>query len=34
VETKSGHMGASSETRIRELADMLSFVVKTLDVKV
>ncbi len=28
VETKSGHMGASPETRIRELADMLAFVLK------
>ena len=34
VETKSGHMGASSETRIRELTEMLAFVAKTLDVKV
>jgi len=34
VETKSGHMGASAETRIRELTEMLAFVVKTLDVKV
>ncbi len=30
VETKSGHMGASPETRIRELADLLAFVIKTL----
>lgn len=30
VETKSGHMGASPETRIRELTDMLAFVVKVL----
>ena len=29
VETKSGHMGASSETRIRELADMLAFILKS-----
>ena len=28
VETKSGHMGASPETRIRELADILAFVLK------
>ncbi len=28
VETKSGHMGASPETRIKELADMLAFVIK------
>lgn len=33
VETKSGHMGASPETRIRELSDMLAFVMKTLGVK-
>jgi prolyl oligopeptidase len=32
VETKSGHMGASPETRIRELADMLSFVLINLEV--
>ncbi len=32
VETKSGHMGASPETRIRELADMLSFVLLNLGV--
>ncbi|WP_456453477.1 prolyl oligopeptidase family serine peptidase [Thermococcus sp.] len=30
VETKSGHMGASPETRIRELAELLAFVIKTL----
>ncbi|WP_457741861.1 prolyl oligopeptidase family serine peptidase [Thermococcus sp.] len=30
VETKSGHMGASPETRVRELTDLLAFVVKTL----
>ncbi|WP_010477702.1 prolyl oligopeptidase family serine peptidase [Thermococcus zilligii] len=30
VETKSGHMGASPETRARELADLLAFVVKSL----
>ncbi|NJE48638.1 prolyl oligopeptidase family serine peptidase [Thermococcus sp. 9N3] len=30
VETKSGHMGASPETRARELADLLAFVLKTL----
>ncbi|BAD84612.1 prolyl endopeptidase [Thermococcus kodakarensis KOD1] len=30
VETKSGHMGASPETRARELTDLLAFVVKTL----
>ncbi|WP_324735764.1 prolyl oligopeptidase family serine peptidase [Thermococcus sp. SY098] len=30
VETKSGHMGASPETRIKELADLLAFVVKVL----
>ncbi|AHF80376.1 prolyl oligopeptidase family serine peptidase [Thermococcus paralvinellae] len=30
VETKSGHMGASPETRIKELTDMLAFVVKVL----
>lgn len=29
VETKSGHMGASPETRARELTDLLAFVVKT-----
>lgn len=34
VETKSGHMGASPETRIRELADLLAFVIKMLGVKV
>ncbi|USS39991.1 prolyl oligopeptidase family serine peptidase [Thermococcus aggregans] len=34
VETKSGHMGASPETRIRELTELLAFVAKTLDVKV
>lgn len=32
VETKSGHMGASPETRIRELADLLAFVVKVLGI--
>ncbi|AEH24451.1 prolyl oligopeptidase family serine peptidase [Pyrococcus yayanosii] len=32
VETKSGHMGASPETRAKELADLLAFVVKTLGV--
>ncbi len=31
VETKSGHMGASPETRAKELTDLLTFVVKTLD---
>ncbi|NJE46595.1 S9 family peptidase [Thermococcus sp. GR7] len=31
VETKSGHMGASPETRTRELTDLLAFVVKTLE---
>ncbi|AAL80949.1 S9 family peptidase [Pyrococcus furiosus DSM 3638] len=30
VETKSGHMGASPETRARELTDLLAFVLKTL----
>ncbi len=30
VETKSGHMGASPETRARELADLLAFVLRTL----
>ncbi len=30
VETKSGHMGASPETRARELADLLAFVVEAL----
>ena len=30
VETKSGHMGASPETRAKELTDLLAFVVKTL----
>ncbi|WP_297090178.1 prolyl oligopeptidase family serine peptidase [Thermococcus sp.] len=30
VETKSGHMGASPETRARELTDLLAFVIKTL----
>ena len=30
VETKSGHMGASADTRIRELADLLAFTIKTL----
>ncbi|WP_297421830.1 prolyl oligopeptidase family serine peptidase [Thermococcus sp.] len=30
VETKSGHMGASPETRARELTDLLAFVVRTL----
>ncbi|AHL22128.1 prolyl oligopeptidase family serine peptidase [Thermococcus nautili] len=30
VETKSGHMGASPETRARELADLLAFVLKAL----
>ena len=30
VETKSGHMGASPETRARELTELLAFVVKTL----
>ncbi len=30
VETKSGHMGASPETRARELTDLLAFVVKVL----
>ena len=30
VETKSGHMGASPETRIKELADLLAFAVKVL----
>jgi prolyl oligopeptidase len=34
VETKSGHMGASPETRIKELTDLLAFVVKTLGTKV
>ncbi|WP_461865173.1 prolyl oligopeptidase family serine peptidase, partial [Thermococcus sp.] len=34
VETKSGHMGASPETRVKELADLLAFVVKTLGVEV
>ncbi|WP_048148085.1 prolyl oligopeptidase family serine peptidase [Palaeococcus ferrophilus] len=29
VETKSGHMGASPETRARELTDLLAFVLKT-----
>ena len=33
VETKSGHLGASPETRVRELADMLAFVCKTLGVE-
>lgn len=32
VETKSGHMGASPETRIKELADLLAFVIKVLGV--
>ncbi|ACJ16098.1 prolyl endopeptidase [Thermococcus onnurineus NA1] len=31
VETKSGHMGASPETRARELTDLLAFVVETLE---
>jgi prolyl oligopeptidase len=30
VETKSGHMGASPETRAKELTDLLAFVLKTL----
>ncbi|NJE31085.1 S9 family peptidase [Thermococcus sp. 18S1] len=30
VETKSGHMGASPETRARELTDLAAFVIKTL----
>jgi len=30
VETKSGHMGASPETRIKELTDMLAFVLLTI----
>ena len=30
VETKSGHMGASPETRARELTDLLAFVVRVL----
>ncbi|WP_457741943.1 prolyl oligopeptidase family serine peptidase [Thermococcus sp.] len=30
VETKSGHMGASPETRAKELTDLLAFVIKTL----
>ncbi|WP_258084916.1 prolyl oligopeptidase family serine peptidase [Thermococcus thermotolerans] len=30
VETKSGHMGASPETRARELTDLLAFVIKNL----
>ncbi|GAB6135486.1 prolyl oligopeptidase family serine peptidase [Thermococcus prieurii] len=30
VETKSGHMGASPETRARELTDLLAFVLKAL----
>lgn len=30
VETKSGHMGASPETRARELTDLLAFVIKGL----
>jgi len=30
VETKSGHMGASPETRARELTDLLAFVLRTL----
>ena len=34
VETKSGHMGASAETRVKELTDMLAFVIKTLGVEV
>ncbi|ASJ04524.1 prolyl oligopeptidase family serine peptidase [Thermococcus barossii] len=29
VETKSGHMGASPETRARELTDLLAFVLRT-----
>ncbi|NJE09130.1 S9 family peptidase [Thermococcus sp. M39] len=33
VETKSGHMGASPETRVKELTDLLAFVVKVLDVE-
>lgn len=32
VETKSGHMGASPETRIKELADILAFVLKSTEV--
>jgi len=34
VETKSGHMGASPETRIKELTDLLAFVAKTLETRV
>ncbi|NJF24168.1 prolyl oligopeptidase family serine peptidase [Thermococcus sp. Bubb.Bath] len=30
VETKSGHMGASPETRAKELTDLLAFVIKAL----
>jgi len=30
VETKSGHMGASPETRARELTDLLAFVLRTI----
>ncbi|MDK2913782.1 MAG: prolyl oligopeptidase [Thermococcaceae archaeon] len=30
VETKSGHMGASPETRAKELTDLLAFVLRTL----
>ncbi|OYT60629.1 peptidase S9 [Euryarchaeota archaeon ex4484_178] len=33
VETKSGHLGASPDTRIKELSDMLAFVCITLGVK-
>nr|WP_324609477.1 prolyl oligopeptidase family serine peptidase [Thermococcus piezophilus] len=32
IETKSGHMGASPETRARELTDLLAFVIKVLGV--
>ncbi|NJE84462.1 S9 family peptidase [Thermococcus sp. CX2] len=32
VETKSGHMGASPETRARELTDLLAFVIKVLGI--
>ncbi|AIF69758.1 hypothetical protein PAP_06815 [Palaeococcus pacificus DY20341] len=33
VETKSGHMGASPETRVKELTDLIAFVFKTLGVE-
>jgi len=33
VETKSGHMGASTETKIKELSEILAFVMKILNMK-